>query len=167
VSDEAPHTDRIIELMPHMRRYAKHLCRATRLDHRDVVQGALAAALSKRAAFRGDHDDLRRWLLATTRIEFFHQLKPYHRHPTSWLESAEVLAAPSADDPAMVLAFKEAIGGLRRLGSQRGGRVERLGLLGTAFGYSGREMAAALGCPAATVRVLTNRARGKLRAAMG
>lgn len=147
----------LVALIPHMRAFARSLCRdPTTAD--DLAQDALAKAWKSRASFRIG-TNMRAWTFMILRNHFLSEKRRNWRSSQLDPEVAEATLI-AVDDPDSTLALDEVRLALEELPfAQR----EALIMVG-AGGLSYEEAAAAIGVPTGTVKSRVSRARVALQA---
>lgn len=149
--------DRIVELIPRLRRYARALS-GSRGEADDLVQDTLARAFDKLHLWRPERD-LRVWLFSVMHNLHVDQGRARRSHPEVPL-AGEALEAPAPGAPGDVLERQRLVRALKWLpGTQR-----QVLLLVALEQLSYDEVARALGIPVGTVMSRLSRARATLRA---
>lgn len=146
-------SDRLQELLPDLRAYARLLCRdAARAD--DIVQNACLKAWQSRAAYDPDKGPLRGWLFRILRNEFYSQMRNDRLRSTeaSTLLESEHVAACEFEPRSDLSRMLQAIQTLKT--AQRDAF-----LLVVAAGFTYEEAGDVLGCAAGTVKSRVSRAR--------
>ncbi|MGE0665306.1 MAG: sigma-70 family RNA polymerase sigma factor [Sphingomonadales bacterium] len=147
-------TEQLELIIPHLRGYARSLCRsAPQAD--DLVQDALLRAWSARARFRAG-TNFKAWIFVILRNVFLSGMRrlKFEQGPVG---DAPEIAAPAAQHGHMeLLATRDA---LARLAPSR---REALMLVGAA-GMSYEEAAEICGCAVGTIKSRVSRARSELQ----
>jgi RNA polymerase sigma-70 factor (ECF subfamily) len=142
--------------------FAYALCR-DRHAAEDLVQETYARALSARRRPRPD-ENLRGWLFTILHNVWRNEVR--RRRPASLEALAEPLAAPG-DGPAEALCRREEQRQVRRAIAALPEAFRAVVLLRCVEGFSYRDVAAIVGCPAGTVMSRLARARALLRKSLG
>ncbi|MGB6119036.1 MAG: RNA polymerase sigma factor [Mesorhizobium sp.] len=145
--------DRIVELIPVLRRYASSLAR-NRPDAEDLLQEAIATALAHERAWRGDN--LRGWLSAIMTNIYRNQW----RRGISQANAARTQTIVEQQAPADGFARQRIVAALDRLDADQRAVL----MLVVVEGYTYAEVAETLGLPAGTVMSRLSRARHRLAA---
>lgn len=153
LSDNA-FSDALELIIPHLRGYARSLCRsASQAD--DLVQDALLRAWSARARFQAG-TNFKAWMFVILRNVFLSGLRrrKFEQEPTG---NEPDIAAPAAQTGHMeLLAVRDALAKLSP------SRREALMLVGAA-GMSYEEAAKVCGCAVGTIKSRVSRARADLQ----
>jgi len=134
----------------------------------DVVADTFLAAFAQRDAFDPARGDARPWLFGILTRKLARHFRAEKTHYQALLRAA---GEPAVDGPAERVAARVSAGAVRRplvaaLGRLSAGDRDVL-LLVAWCDFSYEEVAAALDIPVGTVRSRLNRARRKVRAALG
>lgn len=149
--------DRIVELIPRLRRYARALA-GGRGEADDLVQDTLARAFDKLHLWRPERD-LRVWLFSVMHNLHVDQGRARRARPEVALEG-EALLAPAPGGPGDVLERQRLTRALEWLPAPQ----KQVLLLVALEQLSYDEVARALGIPVGTVMSRLSRARATLRA---
>ncbi|MCG6856633.1 MAG: RNA polymerase sigma factor [Salaquimonas sp.] len=146
--------DRIVALLPGLRRFARSLCRNS-VEADDLVQDSMMRALAARASWRGDN--LRAWLTTIMVNQYRNDLRRGRTAPVTlpiddWQANVPDTAR---GDPVEQLGLRAAIG--RLTADQR-----VVLMLVVVEGFSYEEVAALLSIPVGTVMSRLSRARRSL-----
>ena len=146
-------SDRLQELLPDLRAYARMLCGdVSRAD--DVVQNACLKAWKNRSDFDESKGSLKGWLFRIVRNEFYQQLRADRVRAADPIDQAEnELVAESGHEPRQNLSRM-----LSAVDSLKSAQREAF-LLVAAAGFTYDEAAKVLGCSAGTVKSRVSRAR--------
>lgn len=155
--DGSDHHERIAQLIPRLRRYARALT-GERNAADDLVQDTLERALSRFHLWRRS-SDLRAWLFTIMHNVYVNQLRSSRRHTLESLEDGPAEEGLRAREPDW-LALKDLEGALARLSPEQRAVVLLVGL--EQFTYE--ETARVLGIPIGTVMSRLARGRERLRA---
>lgn len=147
--------------------FARHLCRDA-VEAEDLVQETYVRALAGRRGF-ADGTDLRAWLFRILRNLFLERLRRSQR--TGALGGDGAPGEEEAEPPADALRGDADLERMRRLvAADIEAALRRLSPDARAIvlldleGFSEREIATAMDCPAGTVKSRLSRARAALRA---
>ncbi len=149
--------DRIVELIPRLRRYARALV-GSRGEADDLVQDTLARSFDKLHLWRPERD-LRVWLFSVMHNLHVDQGRARRARPEVPL-GGEALAAPAPGGPGDVLERQRLTQALEWLPAPQ----KQVLLLVALEQLSYDEVARALGIPVGTVMSRLSRARATLRA---
>ncbi|MBI5068553.1 MAG: sigma-70 family RNA polymerase sigma factor [Deltaproteobacteria bacterium] len=149
--------DRIVELIPRLRRYARALS-GGRGEADDLVQDTLARAFDKLHLWRPERD-LRVWLFSVMHNLHVDQGRARRARPEVPM-GGEALLAPASGGPGDVLERQRLIRALEWLPAPQ----KQVLLLVALEQLSYDEVARALGIPVGTVMSRLSRARATLRA---
>ncbi|HXF65902.1 MAG TPA: RNA polymerase sigma factor [Burkholderiales bacterium] len=155
--DDIGHHDRIAQLIPRLRRYARALT-GERDAADDLVQDTLERALSRFHLWRRG-SDLRAWLFTIMHNVYVNQLRSSRRHPLEPLADGLAEDELRAREPDW-LELRDLEGALARLAPEQRAVVLLVGL--EQFTYE--EAARVLGIPIGTVMSRLARGRERLRA---
>ena len=146
----------LVQLIPHMRAFARSLCRnATEAD--DLTQASLASAWAHRDSYQAG-TNLKAWVFRIVRNQFYSDKRRAWRQTQLDQEAAERTLV-AVDDPEAPLALDELRQGLGMLPAEQ---REALILVG-AGGFAYEEAAAICGCAVGTVKSRVSRARRALQ----
>jgi RNA polymerase sigma-70 factor (ECF subfamily) len=141
-------------IIPHLRGYARSLCRsAAHAD--DLVQDALLRAWSARARFRAG-TNFKAWMFVILRNIFLSGMRRQKFEQGPAAEPPEMVEPPAQPGHMELLAVREALD--RLVPSRR----EALMLVGAA-GMSYEEAASVCGCAVGTIKSRVSRARTELQ----
>lgn len=146
----------LLDLLPHMRAFARSLAR-NRTSADDLVQTTVLKALSNCASYRPG-SNLRAWVFTILRNEFYSELRKRRREveDVGGSHAARLSDAPPQDAVMDLLDMKAA---LARLPAQQ---REALSLIvGAECSYE--EAAAICRCAVGTIKSRVNRGRAQLR----
>jgi len=145
----------LIPLIPHMRAFARMLCRdSTEAD--DLTQEALASALKSRGAFRTG-TSLKSWLFTIVRNQFYSDKRRSWRiAPLDQKMAEETLVALS--DPMSGLELADVRAAMQLLCEEQREALILVSVAGLAY----EEAAQVCGVPRGTIKSRVNRARHRL-----
>ena len=149
----------ILELLPHLRAFARSLCsNASRAD--DLVQETLVKAWSNPDKFEAG-TNLRAWLFTILRNTYYSEMRKQRREveDAEGVYAARLTVLPRQFDHLSLQEFRRA---LTQLNAQQ---REALILTG-ASGFSCEEAAAICGCAPGTIKSRVSRARARLAGLM-
>ena len=145
----------LIPLIPHMRGFARMLCRdSTEAD--DLTQEALARALKSRGAFRTG-TSLKSWLFTIVRNQFYSDKRRSWRiAPLDQTMAEETLVALS--NPSAGLELEDVRAAMQELCEEQREALILVSVAGLAY----EEAAQICGVPRGTIKSRVNRARHRL-----
>ncbi|WMJ71225.1 sigma-70 family RNA polymerase sigma factor [Stenotrophomonas sp. 24(2023)] len=147
---------RLRELLPALRRFARSLCHdASGAD--DLVQATLERALTRWRS-RRDEEALKPWLFQILYRQFIDE----QRRSTRWQRLVQLFGAPARDAEPSAERVHDGRASLARF-NQLPAEQRALLMLVAVEGLSYREAADALGVPIGTVMSRLSRARDRLR----
>jgi len=148
--------DRIVELLPRLRRFAASLCRNPQ-DVDDLVHGAVERALNRLDTWRPD-TRLDSWMFRILQNHWIDQVRA--RRPTSDLSDADLLPG---DDGRLVAESRLQLGEVARLVAALPPEQRAVVGLVLVDGLSYRDTAEILDIPIGTVMSRVSRAREALQ----